>query len=395
MEDDLKVRSHVLSWTAEEKERILEAIGEVLETGHVVLGPWTERFEREYAAACGREYAVAMGSDTAAFETLLKIIDVRGRAVLYPALGFASLLESVHNAGGYPVFVDANLSGHLFANADEVDRAIKTHRNRNRGQGPKALILMHTGGLLARDSAEIEKVCAVHDVTVFEDAAHCFGARLDGCPAGSYGVASAFSLYGTKPMHACEGGMIVTNDEGIAAEAKIYRNYGRIADFGRSVVVRHGYSWRMTEMQAIVGLVNLRGIGPNIERRRDVMAMYDQLIAADPELNRLKKLPLSAGMEPNGYRYILLLPESASVETKMEMKGLLREQHGVDLPGDVYELPATQQPVWEGLYSSQSMPVAEEFCRRHFSLPVYQTLTDGQIQHVVDSLASVVKKLRI
>lgn len=385
--------SHRISFTDEQKSYILEETGKILDTGQVVLGKYTAEFEHEYAEACGRRYGVAVASDTAAFELQLRIIagpngDLKGRHVLFPALAFPSILESIVKAGGKPWFFDGGWDGHLFARVDEVKEAAAECK-KTTGKLPIAIILMHTGGLIARDSKEITEWCEANGIEVLEDAAHSYGATLDGAPAGSFGLASAFSLYATKPMHACEGGVIVTNDQQFAEECKLYRNYGRQQDFGRSIIVRHGYSWRMTEIQAVIGLANLRGIAPNIARRREIMAEYDDMLAAVGGVwDDVPKLAQSEGMEPNGYRYIRILPQGWDHAKRLAFKARLKEEHQIDLPGEVYELPCHKQPIWQQ-YSHLNMPMAEDFCNRHFALPVYQTLTDDDLGRVVEATTKV------
>jgi perosamine synthetase len=371
--------SHRITFTEDQIESILKETRDILESGQVILGDRTRRFEEAYAEACGRKYGVAVGSDTAAFEMQLKTLAVSGRHVLYPALAFPSILEAVKNAGAEPWFFDGDWDGHLFARLPKVQEAVWECQDET-GEKPIALILMHTGGLIARDSAEITAWCETNGIAVLEDAAHSFGAVLQGKPAGSFGLSSAFSLYATKPMHACEGGMIVTDDADIVAESKIYRNYGRTQDFGRSVIVRHGYSWRLTEIQAAIGLANLQGIDASIKRRREIMAMYDELCVGGP-WGDLFRLELDPSMEPNGYRYILMMPEGKDHADRMRLRQAVRAR-GIDLPGEVYELPSHKQPIWQE-YQGLKMPMSEQFCDRHFSLPVYQSLTDDDVSSVV------------
>lgn len=395
---DKFIASHRISFTPAQKAEILAKTEQILDSGNVILGAHTVAFEEAYAKACNRRYAVATGSDTASFEMQLKIIagdsgNLNGAHVLFPALAFPSILESIVNAGGKPWFFDGDWDGHLFGRLATVQKAARESREAT-GYWPKAIILMHTGGLIARDSKEITEWCESEGIEVLEDAAHSFGATLNGAPAGSFGLSSAFSLYATKPMHACEGGVIVTDDEHVANEARIYRNYGRIQDFGRSIIVRHGYSWRMTEIQAVIGLSNLNAIEPNVTRRREIMAFYDQYLATDTTgvWDACKALELSEGMSPNGYRYIRLLPEGWDAAKRLELKKNIRDRHGIDLPGEVYELPCHKQPIWAE-YADLHMPMAEDFCNRHFALPVYPDLTDADLVRICDAVTEEIQKL--
>lgn len=389
----MSIASHKISFTEDQITDILSETEKILRSGQVVLGDKTREFEEEYAAACNRAYGVAVGSDTAAFEMQLKTLGVKDEYVLYPALAFPSILESVYNAGAKGWFFDADIDGHLFARLDKVIWSAQQCQAET-GKWPKALILMHTGGLIARDSLAITEWCEKNGITVLEDAAHSFGAELNGKKAGEFGLSSAFSLYATKPMHSCEGGMIVTDDENLAEECKIYRNYGRTQDFGRSVIVRHGYSWRITEIQSVIGLSNLRNISPNIGRRRWIMEQYDGMrMSSESEVwDQVTALPVADTMYPNGYRYILLLPDGWTGDRRLQWKQELKANTGIDLPGEVYELPTHKQPIWEE-FNDLSFPVAEDFCNRHFALPVYPDLKDGQLEEIFTAVTESLEKV--
>lgn len=389
----MTIPSHKISFSQWQRDQMMRGFGDVIDSGQVILGDRTKEFEERFASYCNRKHGVAVSSDTAAFEIQLRIVGVQGLPVLFPALGFPSIIQSIHNAGGEPWFLDTALDGNLFCHVEEVERQI-LECERAIGEVPAALILMHTGGLLARDQWEIEELCAHYGIPLLEDAAHAFGATLNGEPAGKVGLASAFSLYATKPMHAVEGGMLVTDDDWFADEARTYRNYGRVSNFGRSVCTRNGSSWRITELQSVVGLAKLTEIDAEISTRRWIMQRYDEEQAQRGGVwEYLEPLPISNGLKPNGYRYIMMLPEGYDESDRQRLKANLWKRQGVDLPGEVYELPAQHQPVWSHIYGEVETPIATDFCSRHFSLPVYPDLDNDDLIFIMDAVTEELEQI--
>jgi len=222
-------------------------------------------------------------------------------------------------------------------------------------------------------------------VYVVEDAAHAHGSELDGKMAGSFGIANAFSFFSTKVITTGEGGMITTNDDEIAEKARILRNQGKVK--GNLIGVM-GYNWRMTELQAIVGLEQLKLLPEIIERRRRVAKIYDDLLE---KIRSLEALDIPENVKPNYYKYIVFLPKGRDPET---LRTYLKEKYGVSLAGYVYEVPLHRQPVFrEYVDDPNSYPTADDLCRRHIALPIYPQMTEEEAHYVIDSLKSALKAL--
>jgi dTDP-4-amino-4,6-dideoxygalactose transaminase len=244
-----------------------------------------------------------------------------------------------------------------------------------------AVVIVHIGGVISPAIEEIRSLLDERGVALIEDAAHAHGSTLDGRPAGSFGVAAAFSFYPTKVVTSAEGGMIVTGDEHIADEAMVYRDQGK-AGFHGGEHVRSGYAWRLSELQAAVGLVQTERLEEFVARRRAVAAIYDEALA---ELAGITPQAVPAGCRSNYYKYVALLDvgiDRAAVKTAM------REQHHVQLSGEVYARPLHREPVFAGM-TDGALPVAEDVCARHVCLPVHSDMRDTEVEQVVDGLARV------
>lgn len=302
----------------------------------------------------------------------MRAIGVTGRDVIVPANTFFATAEAALRAGGRPVFADIDAG--TFALSPETLLAALTPQT-------AAVVLVHIGGLITPDVAELARICADRGVALVEDAAHAHGARFDGQFAGAFGVAAGFSFFPTKVVTCGEGGMIVTSSGDVDQQARTYRDQGK-GSVSANHHVLHGYAWRMSEQAAVTGLVHLRRMTTFIEHRRSVAARYDAALA---QLDGLEPLGEPPGCEGNYYKYIAMLPSGADRAT---FKQKLATDHGVRLAGEVYELPLHRQPVFAE-FAGPPLPVAEDLCARHICLPVHSDMTADEVDQVVGGVSAV------
>lgn len=368
---------------AADREEIAAAVGEILRTGALTLGPYTRQFEMAFAAAHSPAAdqvpaAIGVSSGTAALEIILRSIGVAGRDVIVPANTFFATAEAALRAGARPVFADIDPA--TFALSLETVGAALTPQT-------AAVLLVHIGGLISPQVVQLRQLCAERGIALVEDAAHAHGSTFDGVPAGSFGVAAGFSFFPTKVVTCGEGGMIVTGSAEIERDARIYRDQGKGSTAANHHVL-HGYAWRMSEQAAVTGLVHLRRLGAFINRRREVAAQYDSLLAG---LDGIEPLAEPAGCRGNYYKYIAVLPAGAD---RARFRKELAEEHDVRLAGEVYDLPLHRQPVFAELAAAQggrpglSLPVAEDLCARHVCLPVHSDMTADEIDQVCTGVSA-------
>lgn len=374
-----------------DREEIAAAVVSILATGALTLGPYTTQFESAFAAAhdaaprqaedhdsslhaaAGPPQAVATSSGTAALEILLRSVGVAGRAVIVPANTFYATAAAAISAGARPVFADVDPA--TFALSPEtLEEALVPDT--------AAVVLVHIAGLITPHADDLRRICLDRGIALIEDAAHAHGSTFDGRYAGSFGAGAAFSFYPTKVVTTTEGGMILTSSAHLADEARIYRDQGK-GSFGANFHVRHGYSWRMSELSAAVGLVHLRSMRQFVERRRQVAARYDAGLA---KLGFLWPLAEPEGCASNYYKYVALLPPGID---RGWFKRQMADEHDVRLSGEVYDLPLHRQPVLAGYAEGQRLPVAEDICERHVCLPVHSDMTDEEVGEVLEAVANV------
>ena len=354
-----------------DRREILKQIDGILENGQLTLGKYGKEFEQGFAEYVGTKYAVAVNSGTSALEIILRALDIEGSSVIVPTNTFFATPASVIHAGGKVIFAD--ITDNLCLDPESLQQNIK--------KGTKAVIIVHIGGLVPAEIAEIQQICQEHGLILIEDAAHAQGSTLDGKKAGSFGIAAAFSFYPTKVMTSGEGGMITTDDENIYKRALVFRDQGK-AGFLGNIHTEMGYNWRMSEIHAAIGLSQFSRLEEFISDRRKIAQLYDKELTKVDSVN-LVKIPPQA--KSNYYKYIAILKDGID---RAALKKELKEKHGVSLSGEVYELPCHLQPIFKALYGFKGgeLPVAEDLCKRQICLPVFAGMTEEQAGYVVQSL---------
>jgi len=359
---------------AEDVDTILREARTVLESGMLMQGPFVKRFEEEFAAYCGTRYARAVSSGTAALHGILDYYDVRGREVLIPVNTFLASANAVVFAGGTPVFTDIDPDT-LLVDVDDLERRI-TEKTRG-------VILVHVAGLITQELERLRELCRARGLFLLEDAAHAAGSGRGDKRAGGLVDAGAFSLLATKVITAGgEGGMVTTDDEKLAHRIVSLRFHGE--DHTRGIQDRIGYSWRMTELQAIVGTTQVRRLDEIVGRRMHIAAAYDRAFAALP---RVKPLRTAEGDRIAYYKYPLRLV--APLERRVVQQRLDKE---FDVQtGTSYWPPCHLQPAYRQAfgYREGDYPVAEKALDQTIALPMHCHLTEDEIRRVIHAVSTV------
>lgn len=241
----------------------------------------------------------------------------------------------------------------------------------------KAIVTVHIGGLVSPHTSDLVELCENKGISLVEDAAHAHGSMLDNRKAGTFGVAGAFSFFSTKVMTTGEGGMITTNDAEIYEKVKLLRDQAKVG--GREYHEIVGNNWRMSEFQAILGLVQLELLDYFIAERQRLARIYDKEFENVP---LLKPLRVPQNVRHNFYKYVVFTPRGFDRDA---LRQRMKTEFGASLSGCVYELPCHLQPVFKNL-THGSLPVTEDLCSRHICPPVYVTMTDEEAAYVVDSI---------
>jgi perosamine synthetase len=371
----LRVPPAAIHVPEEDRAAILAQIDESLRTGQLTLGKISREFEERWAAFNGVAHAITVNSGTSALEIPLRAVGVAGGEVLVPANTFFATAAAVIAAGARPRFVDCDPAT-LALDPAAVRAAI--------GPDTVGAVVVHVAGLITPAIDEILQICADAGIWLMEDAAHAHGSSFQGRMAGTFGIAASYSFYPTKVMTSGEGGMIVTADDRIAEESKIYRDQGK-AGFLTNLHTRLGYNWRMSEPHAAIGLSQFGRLPEFIAARQRVAAIYDKGI----EATGLQPVAVPLDSVSNYYKYVAYLPDGVD---RAAYKKLLREEYGVGLSGEVYEAPLHLQPVFEP-WAAGPLPGAERICARHVCLPTSAVMTDEQAEIVLDAVAAALGRM--
>jgi perosamine synthetase len=351
-------------------EKELEYVVDCVRSGWVSsLGEYVRRFEREFAAYCGVRYGVATHNGTVALHLALAALGIGpGDEVILPTLTFVATANAVAYTGATPVFVDSE--PHTWnIDPQAVARVITPHT--------RAIIAVHLYGHPA-DMAPLRAQAAQHGLTLIEDAAEAHGARYKGQRVGSLSDVAVFSFYGNKIITTGEGGMVLTDDAALAERCFFLGNQAKQKQnpYWHSEI---GYNYRMTNMQAALGVAQLERIDELIAIRTRNAAHYQRRLSALPGFS----LPPCVEWAENVYwMYTLLVEDDYGLDRDTLMARL--RQRGIETRPAFY--PIHTLPMYD---RGQRFPVAEELGRKGLNLPSGATLTPQQVDIVCDALTEI------
>ena len=366
-----KARPHL---PAEDLPALLRDFEEILRSGVLTMGPYLERFEDDFARATGVRHAVGMSSGTAPLEVALRFWEVAGGEVVMTTNTFMATVHAAVLAGATPVLADID-PGSLSSRLEQIRPHV--------GPRTRAVVVVHVGGLIVPDAAEIAAFCAERGLPLLEDAAHAHGARLGGRPAGSLGTAGSFSFFPTKVMTTGEGGMLTTGDDGLAEFARSFRCHGIGPD---RLLVRPGANYRLPELSAALGLRQLARLERTLQERDLLARRYDE--GVDALGREVARFPSA---EPPAVRHAWYKYPVTLKTDRERIAAALGER---DVPvGSLYWPPCHLQPSARDRLGTREgdCPVAEEVLRRTLTLPLYNGLSPDQVDAVVRSLGEVLE----
>ena len=353
---------------------VLPLVRECIETGWISSeGRFIREFEEKWANYCGVSYGVAVANGTCALQIAMKALDLEpGSEVILPSFTIISCAIAIIEAGCVPVLVDVEPDTWNLA-LDQVSAKI-TSRTR-------AVMPVHMFGHPV-DMSGLMEIARRHDLRVVEDAAESHGAEINGRRVGGIGEMGCFSFYANKIITTGEGGMVVTNDPGYAERLRSLRNLCFRPD-RRFFHTEIGHNYRLTNIQAAVGVAQVDRIEHHIRQKRWMAESYRK---------RLAGLPITLPVERDGtknvyWMYGIVLDDSVPFEA-VEFARRLRER-GVDtrpLFLGMHEQPVLQE---QGLFGGEKYAVTERLARRGLYLPSGLTLTETQIDKVSDDVSDV------
>ena len=357
----------------------LKYLTECITTGWISSeGPFISEFERQFSGYVHRKHSVAVSNGSAALDIALKAIGIQnGDEVIMPTFTIISPAQSVYYAGGKPVLVDSDPhTWNMDVNQIEAKITEKT----------KAILVVHIYGLPV-DMDPVMDLCKKYSLKLIEDAAEMHGQTYKGRMCGSFGDISTFSFYPNKHITSGEGGMIVCNDDELAERCRKYRNLAFEPKGRRFVHEELGWNYRMTNMQAAIGLAQLERITPHVDLKRKMGALYSE------KLSYLEgkgfQLPLQkTDYAENIFWVFGIVAPSESVTTE-----IVNKLTDLKIGTRPFFWCMHEQPVFRklGWFKDESYPVAERIARNGFYIPSGLGLTEGEQHEVVAALNNILE----
>lgn len=353
-----------------EKKYLMECI----DTGWVSAnGRFIDEFEKQFAEFCGTKYAISCSNGTVSLHVILLALGIGpGDEVIMPTLTYIATANVVKYCGGTPVFVDS-----------EPDTFNMDPKKLEDAITPKTKVIMpvHLYGL----ASNMDEICAIaekHNITVVEDAAEAHGAEINGRKVGTFGKAASFSFFGNKVITCGEGGMIVTDDEDFYIKMKHIKSQGVDPNkrYWHDIV---GYNYRMTNMQAAIGLGQLENINWHIEQRKRVADLYKKYLGGKTEYMVMQKVP-------EGYKHVYwmnnVILQDTVKKTRDEVMNVMETVYNIEMRPVFYPMHI-MPPYYD---ETVSCPVAEKISARGISLPSHALLSEEDIKYICDALIEIV-----
>lgn len=367
----------------------IKAVVEVLKSDYLTTGPKIKEFEEKFADYVGAKYAVAVSSGTAALHAACFATGIStGDEVITSPMTFAASANCVLYQGGKPVFADI----------DPLTYNISPREIKNKiTDKTTAVILVHYTGQPC-DLAEIQQIAREHNLIVIEDAAHALGATYRGEKIGNcnYSDMTIFSFHPVKHITSGEGGMITTNNKELYDKLIQFRNHGITKDDKKYINDNEGpwyheqqflgYNYRMTDIQAALGISQLKKIDMFVQRRREIAEIYDREFA---DIEWVKLPYQEEDRNSSWHLYVIQVEEEKLGKSRKEVFEYLRA-NGIGV--QVHYIPVYWHPYYQELgYEKGMCSEVERIYKGNISLPLFAKLDDKGLNFVINILSNFIK----
>ncbi len=368
----------------------INGIIDSLKNGWLTMGRKTIEFENKFNEYIGSKHSIAVNSCTAGLHLALRVIGIKERdEVIVPTITFVATAEVVNYFKAKPVLVDVERDTHLI-DVKKLEEAITPKT--------KAIMPVHFSGQPA-DMDEILEIARRHNLYVIEDAAHSLPAWYKGKKIGTIGDLTAFSFYATKTLATGEGGMITTDNDEWAEKLKILRLHGISKDAWKRYskegsweydVIDNGYKYNTTDINSAIGLAQLKNLEWMWVRRKEIAKKYDEAFKDLEEVHLYKIKPDRVSAY---HLYPLRLNLEALKINRNQFIELLKEK---GIGTSVHFIPLYRFTYYKKhfSYSPSDFPNSEWIFERVVSLPIYPSLSEEEINYIIDSIISILKANR-
>lgn len=387
----------------------ISEIVETLHSGWLTTGKKTAQFEEEFAAFCGARNAVGVFSCTNALHlSLLAVNFSPGDVAIVPAMTFSSTANVVIHAGGIPLLVDCEPKT-LCMDPEKLESSLERLSQGEIVSGVrcplsrvKAIIPVHYAGQMA-DCDQIRKIAERFDLKIIEDAAHANPSRYRSGPqqpwikCGQTGDLTCFSFYANKCITTGEGGMVVTDNDDWASKVRLMRLHGMSKDHSSPTssweydIVMPGFKCNMTDLQAAIGIHQLRRLPHLWQRRREIAAAYDRAFC---ELLSIETPTVRPDRVMSWHMYVIRLRLEA---LKIDRRGFVEELNRLGVGTTVCWKPVHMHPYYRDRFGfkNDDFPVASREFKRIMSLPIFPSMTESELKKVTETVQLVAEKYAV
>jgi len=366
----------------------IDEVIDAIHSGWLTMGPKTIQFEEQFKSAVRAKHAVSMNSCTAAMHLGLHVFGIeKNDEVIIPSMTFAATGEVVRYFGAMPVVVDVDRETHNIM-PSEIEKHITPKT--------KAIIPVHFGGQPC-DMDEIHDLAKRYNLKILEDAAHCFPSFYKGIPIGTFGDITAFSFYATKTVAMGEGGIATTENDEFARQMKVLRLHGISKDAWNRYssegswyyeVVDAGFKYNMTDIQAALGLAQLRKSDEAWYKREAIAKLYTDAFSASDWI-----IPptIKSDRQSSWHLYVIKLRVEALKINRAEFIQHLKEK---GIHASVHFIPMYRHPYYNNLrqIDLSKMPNSEWLYERIISIPIFPGMSRSEVDYVIDSILTTARE---
>lgn len=362
-------------------QKEIDAVVSVLRTPDLSLGPKLPEFEEKFAAYIGTKHAVAVNSGTSALHLCIKSLRIQaGDEVITTPFSFIASANCILFERAKPVFVDIR-EDTLNIDEDKIEEKIT--------KKTKAILPVHVFGYPC-NMRKIREIAKKHGLVVIEDACEAIGAEITGKKVGTFGDVAVFAFYPNKQMTTGEGGMVVTNDDRIAALARSMRNQGRDEGMGWLAHNRLGYNYRISDINCALGIAQLERINELLDKRQNISEQYNAMLSGIQEVF----LPPigKSNLKRSWFVYVIRFQDRFS---ELQRDNIIKALRAKGIGCNAYFPPIHLQPFYrkEFGFKQGDFRITEEIAKRTIALPFYNKLTNEMVSSVARVLRETIRKV--
>lgn len=368
----------------------IDAVIEVLKSDYLTTGPKIKEFDDKLADYVGAKYAVAISNGTAALHAACFAGGIEeGDEVITSPITFAASANAVLYCGGKPVFADIDPRTYNI-DPDDIEKRI-TDRT-------KAIIPVHYTGQPC-DMDKILKIAEKYNLTVIEDGAHALGGEYKDKKIGSIGDMTTFSFHPVKHITTGEGGAITTNDKELYEKLMMFRTHGITRDHDKLIhddapwyYEQHhlGFNYRITDIQAALGISQIKKLGGFLEKRRELAKIYNE------ELANIDEVSIPYQVENTNSAWHLYIIKLELEKIKTGRRKIFEELRKRNIGVNVHYIPVYYHPYYQNLgYRKGLCPEAEKLYESIITMPLYPMMSKNDIKYIVNSLKEIVDIYRV